>query len=339
MKFQSSRAFEKHLKDSFPDHLAHFYLFLSPCDYEKQLWTDHLIHVLKASDPNLQTIRFDALECSPAAVRDEVRAPTLWGGVRVIIVDQIDKAKPLEPFLELFNHPAPDVILIFRAAASKPVAEFFQKGKKELVALDVSSEKPWDREKRLHEWLRDEARREGKELPPEGAAELLRHLGTDLATLHQELKKVITFAGDKQRLACEDIETVCGSKDLTTGWQLAETVVWKRPAALHDKMGDLSFVFPFLGQIRYHLQLGAQIASYVESGVSDYEVRKLFPSVRPQNLDKFLSIAAERGSSFFLKALLHLYDFELAAKSTSIDTKVAFDIFQIKMHEKTHSAS
>ncbi len=337
MKFQTSNAFEKHLNESFPDHLAHFYLFISPCDYEKRLWTEHLTGLLKKKEPGLQITRFDALECSPMMIQDEVRAPSLWGGMRVLYIDQIDKVKPLGPFLDLLNHPAPDVVLIFAAAAAKPTAELYQKGKKDLVALDVSEEKPWDKERRLQEWIRDEARKEGKQLPSEAAAEFLRHLGTDLATLHQELKKLVTFVGDKANLERKDIEAICGAKDLTTGWQLAEALVWKQPVSLQNKMGDLGFVFPFLGQVRYHLQLGAQIADLIERKIAAHELKKHFPSVR--NLDKFIPIAAQRGSRFFLNGLLHLYDFEMTAKSAPLDLGAAFDIFQIKTHEETHFAS
>ena len=339
MKFQINSAFEKHLKESFPDHLAHVYLFISPCEYEKQLWTAHLIALLKKKDCNLQVTRFNALETSPMMIQDEVQAPSLWGGVRVFLVDQIDKVKPLGSYLDLLSHSAPDVILVFTATSAKPVAELYQKGKKDLVALDVSEEKPWDKERRLQEWIRNAARKEGKELPSEVAAELLRHLGTDLATLHQELKKLITFVGEKTILERKDVEAICGAKDLTTGWQLAETVVWKQPISLREKTGDLGFIFPFLGQVRYHLQLGAQIADLVERKTEVYELKKHFPSVRPQNLDKFISIATQKGSRFFLNGLLHLYDFELTAKSASLDLSIAFDTLQAKIHEKTYSAS
>lgn len=335
MKFQTSVAFEKHLKESFPAHLAHIYLFVSPCDYEKRQWTEHLTKLLRQKDSNLQITRYDATEVSPMMIQDEVRSPSLFGGMRMLVVDQIDKVKPLGPFLDLLDRPAPDVVLIFSATTAKPVAELYQKGKKELIAVDVSDEKPWDKERRLQEWIRDQARKEGKQLPSEVAAELLRHLGTDLATLDQELKKLITFVGDKNILDRKDVEAICGAKDLTTGWQLAETLVWKEPISLRDKMADLGFVFPFLGQVRYHLQLGAQIADMLERQTPD--LKKHFPSVR--NLDKFIPVAQERGSRFFIKGLLNLYDFELIAKSAPLDLSIAFDIFQIKTHEKTHSAS
>lgn len=281
--------------------------------------------------------RFDAPETSPIIIQDEVRTPSLWGGLRVMIIEQIDKVKPLGPFLDLLNHPSPDVFLIFLASTAKPVAELYQKGKKELVAVDISDEKPWDKERRLQEWVREEARKAGKQLSSDVAAEMLRHLGPDLATLHQELRKLITFIAEKTVIERKDVEAICGAKDLTTGWQLAETVVWKQPVSLKDKIGDLGFLFPFLGQVRYHLQLGAQMADLLERKTASHELKKHFPTVR--SLDKFIPIATQRGSRFFLNGLSKLYDFELLAKSASLDLGVAFDVFQAKIHEKTHSAS
>lgn len=337
VKFQTSSAFEKHLQGSFPDHLAHVYLFISSCDYEKRLWTEQLVQLLKKKDSGLQVTRFDAPENSPMVIQDEVRAPSLWGGLRVLIVEQIDKVKPLGPFLDLLNHPSPDVFLIFLASTAKPVAELYQKGKKDLVAVDISEEKPWDKERRLQEWLREEARKAGKLLSSDVAAELLKHLGTDLATLHQELKKLITFIAERNTIERKDVEAICGAKDLTTGWQLAETVVWKQPVSLKEKISDLGFLFPFLGQVRYHLQLGAQLADLIERKTAPHELKKHFPSVR--SLDKFIPVATQRGTQFYLRGLLKLYDFELLAKSASIDLGIAFDLFQAKMHEETHSPS
>jgi DNA polymerase-3 subunit delta len=216
------------------------------------------------------------------------------------------------------------------------VAELYQKGKKELVTVDVSEEKPWDKERRLQEWMRGEARKAGKELPAGVAAELLKHLGADLATLHQELKKLMTFACDKTVLESQDVEAICGTKDLSTGWQLAEALVWKEPISLKDKMGDTGFIFLFLGQVRYQLQLGAQMADLIERKAATHELKQHFPSVRPQNLDKWIPIATQRGSHFFLNGLVKLYDFEVTAKSTSVDLGTAFDLFQIKLHENTH---
>ncbi len=337
MKFQTSGAFEKHLTQSYPDHLARVYLFISSCDYEKRLWTETLLNVLKKKESQLQTIRFDATETSPMVIQDEVRTPSLWGGLRVLYVDQIDKVKPLGPYLDLMDRPAPDVVLIFAASTTKGAAELYQKGKKELVALDVSDEKPWDKERRLQGWLIEAATQEGKQLPTDVAAELVGQLGTDLATLHQELKKLSTYVGDKKVIEMSDVDAICDAKDLSTGWQLAETLVWKHPVSLQDKASDLGFLFPFLGQVRYHLQLGAKLADLIERKTPTHELKKHFPSAR--NLDKFIPVATQKGSRFFIKGLLNLYDFELSAKSASLDLSILFDIFQVRTHEKTHSSS
>lgn len=296
-----------------------------------------LVGLLKKKDPQVQVSRFDATETSPMVIQDEIRAPSLWGGLRVICVDQIDKVKPLGSFLDLLDRVPPDVVLIFFSVAAKPVAELYQKGKKELVAVDVSEEKPWDKERRMQEWIKDAARKEGRQLSSEVAIELVKDLGTDLATLHQELKKLITYAGERVALTLADVEAICGAKDLTTGWQLSEALVWKGPVAVQEKMGDLGFVFPFLGQVRYHLQLGAQIAELVERKVAVHEIKQQFPSVR--SIDKLIPVAKERGTRFFINGLLKLYDFELNAKSSSLDLGVMFDIFQGKVYEKANTSS
>lgn len=333
MKFQGAAAFEKHLKESFPDHLSRLFLLISPCDYEKRLWAEKIVELFRKKDLQLTFSRFDATEVSLIHLQDEIRSPSLWGGTRLFLIDAIDKVKPLGPYLDLLDHIPSDVVLIFCAAAAKPIGELYLKEKKEIIAIDVSEEKPWDRDRRLQEWLRDEARKVGKQLSTEVAAEILRNLGSDLATLDQELKKLITYVGAKASLDKTDVEAICGSHDLVTGWQLAETLVWKNPVSIQEKMSDPSFVFPFFGQLRYHLQIGAQLAGLLEKKVSSADLKKYLPSIRPQNLDKWIPIAKQRTSKFFLQGLLRLYELELSAKSTSLDLGVMFDIFQIKIYE------
>lgn len=320
MKLQNAIAFEKQLQS---DQLARSFLLVSPCSYEKRLWAEMVIDAWKKKEPQLEVVRLSAKEITPAQIQQEIQTPSFWGGVRVVIVDEVDKACPI-------STPS-DVVLIL--LATKLAAGLY---KEEMSLLDVSGEKPWDRDRRVQEWVKARVRKEGKEMASDAIAELMALLGTDFATLDQELKKLATYVGIKKLIDLRDVEAICGSRDLSTGWQLAETLIWKGPVGLQEKMRDLAFVFPFLGQLRYHLQLGAQLAEVLEKKM---DPAAYLPSIRPQNITKFAPIAKKRGLSFFLQGLLNLYELEFAAKSSSVDLGVMFDIFQGKLYETTHSTS
>lgn len=336
MKFSSIVAFDKHLKEAFPDHLAPIFLIVAPCDYERRKNIDKISFLLQKKDPHVRIVRLSGLESSLEHVKGELLTPSLWGGLTLVIYTEVDKVKNNAL---LGEHFPPGVHLILGASGFKAVSELYQKGKKDVIALDLSDEKPWEKERRLQDWLIEQARLQQKTLNSDVVHYLMQHLGPDLATLDQELTKLICYVGDKPRIELEDAKAICGTRDLFTGWQLAEKIIWDRATALGEKLSDLGFLFPFIGQLRYHLQLGYRLAELVESKASPGDIKHHFPTLRPQQLEKFTAQARARRPIFFHRGLEALYHLEFSAKSSPLDISVLFDLFQARLYEKNLSSS
>jgi DNA polymerase-3 subunit delta len=336
VKFSSISAFDKHLKEAFPHHLAPIFLLVTPCDYERQKNIDKISSLIQKKDPTVRVVRLSGLESSLEQVKGELMTPSLWGGLTLVIYTEVDKVKNNAA---LGDHFPPGVHLILGASGFKAVSELYQKGKKEVVALDLSDEKPWEKERRLQEWLVEQARLQQKNLHSDVVHYLMQHLGPDLATLDQELTKLICYVGEKNHIALEDAKAICGTRDLFTGWQLAEKIVWERATSLGQKLNDLGFIFPFIGQLRYQLQLGYRLSELLEKKTSPSDIKHHFPTLRPQQLEKFTTQAKARRPVFFHRGLEALFQLEFAAKSSPLDIGVLFDLFQAKLYEKTLSSS
>ncbi len=307
-------------------------MFVFPCDYERRKNLDKITKLLQTKDPNLRLVRLSGLDDSLERLREEILTPSLWGGLTLVIYEAADKVKNISSLGDLFAHFPPKVHLLLGASSFKPLSELYHKGKKEVVALDLSEEKPWEKEKRLQEWIIEEACQQKKTINSDVVHYLLQHLGPDSATLDQELSKLICYVGDRPRIELSDAQAICGTRDLFTGWQLSEKIIWDRPTALGDKLSDLGFLFPFIGQLRYHLQLGCRLAELLEHQTAD--LKRHFPSLRPAQLDKFIPIAKTRKSRFFQRGLNALYDLEFASKSSPIDIAVLFDFFQAHLYKR-----
>lgn len=325
MKFTSVGALEKNLKES--HHLAPIYLIADASEYERKKLIDRIGKSLNVS----RIIRLNA-ETPIEAVKNEILSPNLWGETLLVVYDGVDKVKGLD---QLFFHFPSHVFLIVGTSGFKPVSELYQKGKKEIVALDLSGERPWEHERRVKEWLFERVKEEGKRISSDGVQLLLDTLGSDVAALDPEITKLLCYIGEKEVIALTDIQAICSTRDLATGWQLAEKIVWDRPVNLAGKLSDHSFLFPFLGQLRYHFQLGYQIAEQMSK--KPHDLKHHFPAVR--NLEKLAPIAKVRRPSFFSRGLQSLFELELAAKSTGADIGVLFDLFQAKIYENSLSAS
>jgi DNA polymerase-3 subunit delta len=339
VKFPSIAAFDKHLKEAYPDHLAPIFLIITPDEYERRKNIDKITSLIQKKDATVRIVRLSGLEDPLEHVKGELLTPSLWGGLTLVIYEAVDKVKNNADLGSLFDHFPPNVHLVLAASGFKAVSELYQKGKKEIVALDMGDEKPWEKERRLQEWLVSAARAEQKTLNSDVVHYLMQHLGPDLATLDQELAKLICFVGDKPRIELEDAKAICGTRDLFTGWQLAEKIVWDRAASLGEKLSDMGFLFPFIGQLRYHLQLGYRLAELIESKATPGDIKHHFPSLRPQQIEKFSAGAKARKPLFFHRGLEMLYNLEFASKSSPLDIAVLFDLFQAKLYEKTISSS
>ncbi len=313
MKFSSWIPFEKHLKAT----LDPIVIIVVPCEYERRKYIDQVKALISASVVSLND------DVSVEQIKHELLSPNLWSGRTLVIVDGADKIKNT---VILADHALPQgSYLILAAPSFKSLSPLYQKGKKEIIVLDLSEEKPWEKERRLQQWLQGKTSKEV-------AVYLLQHLGADAATLEQELNKLLCYVGEKNQITLDDVKAICGSRDLVTGWQLAEKLIWEKPVSLGHKSNDLGFIFPFIGQLRYHLQLGCQLAE-----LQPAEAKQQFPHLR--QFDKFSQIAKARKASFFARGLQALYDLEFASKSSSLDLGAVFDHFSAKLYENPLSSS
>jgi len=248
---------------------------------------------------------------------EQLNTYPLLGGTSLIITDAADRlTKPLmEKLIEYSINPSPFACLILGASSFKAVAELYQAGKKEIVCLDLSEERPWEREKRLMASLQKRAEEEGRILLHETGCYLLEAVGHDLVALETELEKLICYIGLKKSLELADARAIVSVRLQATNFQLAEGFVWRGERIPAELLQDESSIFSLIGPLRYHLQLATQISSYLLSGDADWE--RAFPEVRPAALSKYIPICQARGILFFQKKLLKLFELEFAAKSSS----------------------
>jgi DNA polymerase-3 subunit delta len=315
------------LKEAFPEHLSPIYLIVTPCSFERRQIAQKIFSLIAKKQLSYLHV-FDVQTTPVDQILGNLNTLSLFEEKEVVFFDGIEGLKPLTSLIHYVSHPHHTSFLILGASSIKPLADLYHKGKKEMVVLDLSEEKPWEKERRLHEWLVQEAKAQGKHLPSQVAVFLIEKVGSDMASLNQELEKLLCFAGDRPQISLSDAEAITFSLPHVNSWQLAEKVIWNKDTRfVHDKLGDLSFFLLFIGQLRYHLQVGYKIAAFLAKQVPRSEIAHALSQLRPQVLDKYLSIVQEKKTAYFHQGLLALYEMELAAKSSSLNTLCLFDHF------------
>jgi len=178
----------------------------------------------------------------------------------------------------------------------------------------------------LKQHLIVQAQAAGKTLSSEALAYLLKETGHDMAFLEQELFKLLCYSGERAHISLQDAQTLTPAHNKATGWQVAESLIWGEGSVALPAEGDLSMLIALVGQVRYHLQLGCQIATDLSAA------RAQFPHLKPQLFEKYQQIVKKRGPLFFQEGLLALYTLELACKSSDFAPALLWGRFTAKLH-------
>jgi len=327
MKYNQLRAFEKHLQEAAPQHLLPVYLILGKEDFARKEALDGAIKMIleEAKNPKLCCKVFNPPQNSLQDVIAELEAFSFFEERKVVVAHQIEKwVKGDLSGLELFfSRPVKGVTLLLSSAALAANTNLYKKIEKAGAILDLPEEKAWEKEKSMQAWLIQQAARSGKKMDGMTAQTFVKQVGTDQATLGQELEKVICFIDQREAITPKDVALVCPINHSETIWQLGEAL-FKRDAggALRISKGLLADGSPFLGllrQIRSQFQTEYQISCILAEGGSPADVAQSYPYMKGAILEKHLHNARGYGKDKFREALLAIDATELMAKNSGAD--------------------
>jgi len=341
LKYQNFASFEKHLEESAATHPSKVYLVLSLFDSDRKWMMRHISQALVGKDVPLCS--FHAAETPLSTVLDQFHSlaisPTclLYEGIEKLAKERLEQLAR-----SLSQHFFPSPYLVLGASTLKGCPNFYPLAKKELVVLDLSEEKFWERQKRIALWLIHLAKKEGKLLPQEGANLLIERTGPDLFALELELQKQICFVGEAKEITSRAISLVSSLRAQVNLWQIAEQFVWAKKILPRELLEENSFLFPLIAQVRQQLQLGAKFSSFIERKADYAEIAAYFSHLKPQNVARYLEIAKERGPLFFKRGLTALFEVELNLKSSAPPPALLWEVFTAHLYthrEKNHALS
>jgi hypothetical protein len=200
--------------------------------------------------------------------------------------------------------------VLVAAAAKIPAQSPWRQGE----VVDLTGEKPWDRESRVARTLVETAAHRGKKLPQELAILLVRRLGVDHPSLDTELDKILLFSGERHNLQEGDILAVTQASHHETGWQLGDAVLAQDlGAAMH--LADQLLVTQdqqlssLLAQIRYQIEQALALLQ-----LQPTELQKTYPYLKGRRLEQLLQVAKRRGAPSLERALSILAQAEAEAR-------------------------
>lgn len=249
------------------------------------------------------------------AFRQEVETfPSLSKEKQVIVhgIDQLKKEQQ-EAVLNYVQRPCPWILLYLTAYQFSSQSKLVKSIEKGGRVFRYRDEKPWEREKRLANWLICEAAKSGISCSLEVATALIKAVDSEM--LGSELEKLICFVGDRTEITLEDINLISISIHHETLWQLGDALLAsKRVEAFkigHVLLQEGLAIFLLLAGLRSQFKTGTEILDAVKKGCLDQK----FPYLKGNLREKKLNLLQQFGAARLQKGILEIFEAEIRAKN------------------------
>lgn len=249
---------------------------------------------------------------------------------KLVIVHQIDalSKQNLVSLEKVAEQPPPWISLILTASHLSAQSRLYKLISKKGKVTRTQNEKAWEKEKRLADWLVEQAALEKVLLSPQSATYLVK--GVHESTLQTELEKLICFVGDRKEITLEDIRLLSTPAHHETLWQLGDAL-FARDIALSLKTGTILLrdgmaIFPLLAHLRSQFKTAIQILEAAAEG----QLSQKFPYLKGRLAEKKLSLLKGYGANDLKQGVLLIYEAELKAKN-GFDTSLALEMLLVRL--------
>ncbi len=339
MKYDNSRAFEKHLEGAAPNHFSRLYLILGKDLVEQR---EAVESTLKALQPSSQALEFalktmDGAQLTLDELLSDLYSNTFFADQRIFWIQHADKLKKtlVDALEKYFARISSSQYLILTAPGWMKQTNFYKAVEKEGVILEIAEPKPWEKEKRLVEWATKQLSGKRKVISYQTCQALVKQTGLDSSLLAQELEKLLCYVGDRPEITSQDIIKICNYQPSDTVWQLGEAIFRRDAAAsihiVHSLLMDGQPLLPLLRQIRSQFQTQFQICLLLAQGKTAQEAVLDFPYLKGNLLDRTIQQAQRYGLESFRQGLLAIDAAEMRAKNSQVDEKLLIELLMIHL--------
>lgn len=170
-----------------------------------------------------QPSRFSGPDATMTDVRDELQTVSMFGGRRVVVVDEAgDFVTNHRAALEKYaDAPSKRSILILDVKSLPKNTKLFGIISSKGLVLECTELKGVA----LTRWIQDTLKREhNKSLTRTGADLLIELVGNSIGLLEQELRKLAAYAGDETTINDEMVRKLVGGWRADTTWEMIDAI-------------------------------------------------------------------------------------------------------------------
>lgn len=321
MKYDSLKAFHKHLLSAAPSHFSSAYLVLSHEDFILKEGLKYLVSALG---------QVDSVTCSGSTpgLLNELSSMTLFQKRKLTVVEgpeEISK-KEQELVINWIKKPVQESFLVFVSEGLKRNSVLYKAVEKYGIILDVPEAKPWQKEKEALSFVHEQISGVFKKKIDERAAILLvEYIGTDKRALMSELEKLAIYAIDQPMITVSDVSALCRIVPKENVFKLSEALLMrdgKRAVSLllslqHEGVQPLAL----LRLLRQQFEVDLQVALLCRQGQEE-EISNLYPYMKGFILQQHKKQAESYGIASFKKGLVAIDESEVRIKSMNVEPDI-----------------
>ncbi len=266
---------------------------------------------------------------------EEVNTPPFLIQKVVLHIKNIDllKAKQIECITSYVEKPAPWVTLLL-SSALKPSSSLLKEVEKKGLILQLTEEKPWDKEERFASWVVEYAKESMVSIGRVEAKTLIKSVGMDYDRLKNEIDKLFCFVGVEKKISSSAIRTLCDPLFSQTIWQLGEALFRLNCkdalTLIHGFMEAGESHGSLLASLRMQFQQAYDMLDhYQRGGVA--ALKEAYPQWKESFIRKKLEDVQKFGKTRLREALLLLFESELAARNSAGDVLLLMELLMIRI--------
>ena len=177
----------------------------------------------------------------------------------------------------------------------------------------------------LFKWLSDEAAKEGAVYTKEGHAQLLSMVGTNMALLVNEIKKLALYAGDGQQIDAKVVENLASRSLESDVFAMVNRIMERNLDGAYKLLADLlkqkEDPIKLIALVTRQIRIAFQAESYRLEGYTQNQVVSRL-KLHPYAVKIAWSQGQRLGSSRLKKALIYCADMDDYLKTGMIDKTV-----------------
>lgn len=331
MIFHNYQGFEKHLKETPNDQLSSFYAIITESFEERSLLTKKIYKrfSLFKSDLSLEKVDFSKEAQNILAACEY----SLFSRSKFLCIKNIEKIseKDLKLLSILFKNKDP---IVFSARLSTSLKELYNKHKKELVVIDLTTEKPWERRERFLTWSLSYLKRFNLSVDREGLNRLLQNV-SHFDVLKNELDKLVLYCNGEKIISKEIMQEVSRTLPHMTLWKVSEELFFSQDKIEVKKfmqgIVESTDIQTLFSHFKYHVEL----ALYLKS-CSVRELPKTYGALHAKTLERYKNYLKYWSLDHLKKTFQVILRYESLSRKVLINPKILLirffaDVTRFKM--------